>query len=56
MRKLLEDASQRAIRYLEHLDERNVAPTLEGVSSSAGISAGIDLALEILRKNFGEGL
>jgi len=28
----------------------------ESVSSSAGISAGIDLALEIVRKNFGEEL
>jgi transcriptional regulator GlxA family with amidase domain len=28
----------------------------EYVSSSAGISAGIDLALEILRKNFGEAV
>ena len=28
----------------------------ESVSSSAGISAGIDLALEIVRKNFGEAV
>jgi glutamate/tyrosine decarboxylase-like PLP-dependent enzyme len=32
MRKLLEDASQRAIRYLERLDDRNVAPTPEATS------------------------
>ena len=30
--------------------------TEESVSSSAGISAGIDLALEIVRKNFGEAI
>ncbi|HYW01747.1 MAG TPA: aminotransferase class V-fold PLP-dependent enzyme [Candidatus Acidoferrum sp.] len=35
MRKLLEDASQRAIRYLERLDERNVAPTPEARSQLA---------------------
>ena len=32
MRKLLEDASQRAIRYLERLDDRNVAPSSEARS------------------------
>ena len=32
MRRLLEDASQRAIRYLEDLDKRNVAPTQEAIS------------------------
>lgn len=32
MRGLLEDASQRAIRYLEHLDGRNVAPTRGAIS------------------------
>jgi len=39
--KLLEDVSQRAIRYLEGLTERNVAPTLESVSGLARL--GIDL-------------
>ncbi len=32
MRRLLEDASQRAIRYLEDLDRRNVAPTEADIS------------------------
>jgi len=33
MRTLLEDASQRAIRYLESLDARGVAPTAEAVAA-----------------------
>ena len=32
MRRLLEDASHRAIRYLEDLDKRNVAPTQDAIS------------------------
>jgi glutamate/tyrosine decarboxylase-like PLP-dependent enzyme len=32
MRRLLEDASQRAIRYLEALDKRSVAPTQDAIS------------------------
>lgn len=46
MRRLLEDASQRAICYLEDLDKRNVAPTqeaisrLEKVEKSSGLGPG----------------
>jgi glutamate/tyrosine decarboxylase-like PLP-dependent enzyme len=39
--RLLENASQRAIRYLEGLGERKVAPTSESVSGLARL--GIDL-------------
>src|SRR5208282_3737345 len=39
MRKLLEDASQRAIRYLERLDERNVAPLPEARSQLAKLES-----------------
>ncbi len=35
MRRLLEDASKRAIRYLEDLDKRNVGPTQEAISQLA---------------------
>ena len=39
MRELLEDASQRAIRYLEQLDRRNVAPTHEAKARLAKLES-----------------
>src|SRR5271157_2821992 len=44
MKPLLEDAYQRAIRYLESLNERNVGPTPESVSGLEKL--GIDLPEE----------
>jgi hypothetical protein len=35
MRTLLDDAAQRAIRYLESLDARSVAPTPEAIAALA---------------------
>jgi glutamate/tyrosine decarboxylase-like PLP-dependent enzyme len=37
MRKLLEDAAQRSIRYLENLDDRSVAPSAAAVEALAAL-------------------
>ncbi len=42
MRELLEQSAQRAIRYLESLSERNVAPRSEAVHKLASIEGGLD--------------
>ena len=41
MRRLLEDVSQRAIRYLEDLDKRNVAPSQEAISRLLNVQANL---------------